>query len=121
STLTATGQVAEDLVCNDEIVAFRTTEATAGMNLNGPTDTDQLDEVLQVYDLTGHSLHNPHQAVTPCRLEACDPRNPCRVKGDTVKFLTFECDQGGSVTTGCGSGGTDLNGVGDAAYVAIQG
>src|SRR5262249_22164697 len=33
------------------------------------------------------------QAVTPCRLEACDPRIPYRVYNDTVKFLTFEADQ----------------------------
>ena len=33
------------------------------------------------------------QAVTPCRLEACDPRTPYRVNGGEVRFLTFESDQ----------------------------
>jgi hypothetical protein len=130
STLAATGQVAEELVCNDEIVAFRTTEATAGTSLNGPTDTDLLDEVLQVYDVgrpecltathPADCLHNSHQAVRPCRLEACDPRIPYRVSNQSVKFLTFECDQGGNVTAGCASSGTDLNGDGDAGDLVIR-
>src|SRR5262249_52277077 len=39
----------------------------------------------------------------------------------TVRFLTFECDQGGGVASGgCPRGGTDLNGDGDAADLVFQ-
>lgn len=31
--------------------------------------------------------------MTPCRIEACDPRQPYRVNGGEVRFLTFESDQ----------------------------
>src|SRR5439155_10508005 len=49
------------------------------------------------------------QTVTPCRLEACDPRVPYRVLNDTVKFLTFEGDQG-----------QDLNDDGDTDDLVLQ-
>src|SRR5262249_12591398 len=55
-------------------------------------------------------LHNSQDGVTPCALDACDPRIPYRIVGRQVKFLSFECDQRGMVTEGCASGGTDLNG-----------
>jgi hypothetical protein len=44
--------------------------------------------------------------------EVCDPRTPYKVTGHTVKFLTSECAQRGTVDAAyCGSGGgTDLNG-----------
>src|SRR5205823_5018122 len=43
--------------------------------------------------------------------EACDPRQPYRVIGTTVKFLTSECEQRGTVSDGCeSSSGTDLTG-----------
>src|SRR5262249_28073244 len=128
-TLVPTGQAAEGLVCNERIVAFRTSEAAQGLSLNGPPDGDQADDVLQTYDLsrpqrlaTSHPadcVGNSHQAVRACPFEACDPRLPYRVKGDAVKFLTFECDQGGVVTTSCPGGGTDLNGDGDAGDLII--
>jgi len=57
-------------------------------------DGDTLDDVLQVYDAASGQLLNTKQAVTPCRLEACDPRLPYRVFKDTVKFLTLESEQG---------------------------
>ena len=125
-TLVNVGQAAEEFVCTADQIAFRTRESvqcggpSCPTGLNGPTDTDTLDDVLQVYDLARAECLTPSapadcransgQAVRPCRLEACDPRLPYRVGTDSVKFLTFECDQGGSVTAGCPAGGTDLNG-----------
>jgi hypothetical protein len=46
-----------------------------------------------VYDLTTDTTYALGEAVTPCRLEACDPRAPYRVNGGDVRFLTFESDQ----------------------------
>ena len=101
--------------CGDvQLIAFRTPEAAeANTNLNetsngkptGDTDTD--DFVLQVYDAASGTLVNTAQAVTPCDLEACDPRLPYRVTGSKVKFLTYEPDQGGLDLSGEGST-TDL-------------
>ena len=101
-------QAAEDFVVGGEpgreLVAFRTRECAqhgsvvsakcpgGGTDLNGDGDAD--DGVLQVYDRETGQIINTHQAVTPCRLEACDPRVPYRVGRDTVTFLTFEGDQG---------------------------
>jgi Tol biopolymer transport system component len=120
TTLVATGQVAEQIVCNDTIAAFRTTEADQAANLNGPPDGDMLDDVLQTYDLSrpecmavshpANCVGNSNRAVTPCRFEVCDPRIPYRVNGDTVKFLTFEPDQGNQ----------DLNGDNDSLDLVIE-
>jgi len=92
-----TALVAEDLVCDGQFLAFRSSEALQGANLNGapenPADVDMLDDVLRVVDLTNGMVYNSHYAVTPCRFEACDPRLPYRVVGDTVKFLSFEPNQ----------------------------
>lgn len=121
-TVINTGQAAEEFVAGEpassacgavHLVAFRTSEAAQGLNLNAvsndaPTgDTDRADAVLQVYDLVSGVLINTGQAVTPCRLEACDPRAPYRVTGSTVKFLTSEVEQGGLDLDGNGSR-TDL-------------
>src|SRR5262249_4155419 len=38
-------------------------------------------------------LRNTGQAVRPCRIAECDPRQPYRVSGSTVKFLTYEPNQ----------------------------
>ncbi len=121
-----TQQAAEDFVLGDaavtscgthQLVAFRTREsAQGGQNLNAasnghPTgDTDALDDVLQVWDETTHTLVNTGQAVRPCDLAACDPRLPYRVDGSKVKFLTFEPDQGGR----------DLSGNGNASDLVLQ-
>jgi Tol biopolymer transport system component len=124
-----TGQTAVDFVCNDSQVAFRTHECSqpgsvnvgcpgGGTDLNG--DGDAADDVLQVYDLVQRRLVNTGQAVRPCTLQACDPRQPYRVLPDTVKFLTFECDQGGTNVADCSTGGTDLNNDGDAGDLVIQ-
>ncbi len=118
---------AEDLVMGDgapmtacgsvQLVVFRTSEAAQGnANLNAisnalPTgDSDATDDVLQVYDAVSGTLVDTGQAVTPCPLVACDPRQPYRVEGSVVKFLTFEPDQGG----------TDLNHNGNATELILQ-
>jgi len=106
--LSNTGQAAEDFVLGSTLVAFRTREAAqGGSDLNG--DGDTADDVLQVYDLVARRVISTGQAVRPCQLEACDPRVPYRVLNDTVKFLTFEPDQG-----------EDLNGDGDANDLVLQ-
>jgi len=86
------GRAAEEFVLTGSLVAFRTSEAAQG-NTDLNCDGDTQDDVLQVYDLVSRQLINSGQAVTPCRLEACDPRVPYRVLNDTVKFLTLEADQ----------------------------
>src|SRR5262249_18003375 len=89
------------------LVAFRTSEvAQGGVDLNGNKHVGE--SVLQVYDPGMEVLVNSGQAVTPCMLEACDPRVPYRVLDHTVTFLTFEGDQG------------DLNGDGDADDLVLQ-
>jgi Tol biopolymer transport system component len=124
--LTNIGQAAEEFVLGDrvttacgdvQLIAFRTREAAQGnKNLNAASngqatgDTDTLDDVLQVYDVVSHTLVNTGQAVTPCGLEACDPRQPYQVSGSKVKFLTFEPDQGGR----------DLNGDGTNNQLILQ-
>jgi len=122
-TVINVGQAAEEFVCGPTgLVAFRTAESAQGnQNLNdGGGDTDTDDYVLQTYD-TGRPecvalgapstcLSNSRDAVRPCRLDACNPRIPYKVDADTVKFIAYECDQGGSVTSGCGGGGTDISG-----------
>jgi hypothetical protein len=78
------------------LIAFRTGEAAQGANLNAASgDGDQNDHVLQVYDAVSGTLVNTGQAAIPCTFDACDPRQPYRVTGSTVKFLTLESDQNG--------------------------
>ncbi|MGH7788941.1 MAG: hypothetical protein ACRERC_18870, partial [Candidatus Binatia bacterium] len=103
------GQAAEELVMGSSgLIAFRSREVQqAGWDLNQDGDAD--DGVLQVYDAAAGLLLNSGQAVTPCRLEACDPRVPYRVRGDTVTFLTLEAEQG-----------EDLNGDGDEGDLVLQ-
>ncbi len=103
---------AEDLVVGgapgSELVAFRTSEAAEGATiLNADGDID--DDVLHVYDAATGNVFNTGSAVTPCRLEACDPRVPYRVGRDTVRFLTLEADQG-----------ADLNDDGDTSDLVLQ-
>ena len=126
-TLINTHQQAAEFVCNDEVIAFRTSEVAQG-NRDLQTGTGSRPSlpyesfVLQAYDLgrpeclsatpPPDCVGNSHQAVTPCTSEACDPRTPYKVSGHTVKFLTIECQQRGDVDPGfCQfNGGTDLNG-----------
>jgi hypothetical protein len=106
--LTNTGHAAEEFVVGDNrLVAFRTREARQRRDLNG--DGDQNDGVLQVYDAVTQQVITSRMAVTPCRLEACDPRTPYRVLNDTVTFLTLEADQG-----------EDLNDDGDQEDLVVQ-
>lgn len=85
------------------LIAFRTSEAAAGINLNGASgDDDEVDHVLQVYDAVTGTLVNTGQAAIPCTFDACDPREPYRVTGSVVKFLTLESDQHGLDLDGSG-------------------
>jgi cysteine-rich repeat protein len=113
---------AEEFVLGERLVAFRTSEASqrlagsaclpssppGGCDLNG--DGDDADDVLQVFDFETQRSFNTEQAVTPCPLEACDPRFSYRVAGDTVTFLTAEAEQGER----------DLNGDGDVSDLVKQ-
>ncbi len=100
--LTAVGLAAEEFVLSERMVAFRVPETDG--SLNPGADDDTLDDVLHVYDLISGHVFNSGQAAIPCRLEACDPRVPYRVSGDTVTFLTLEADQGGLDLDGNGNG-----------------
>jgi hypothetical protein len=126
-----TGQAAEEFVCDAQIVAFRTSEAAQGnQNLEGSASATPLAFVLQTYDLqrpecltAGHPadcVTNSHDAVQTCQLDACDPLFPYRVSSRSVRFLTVECTQRGANTTGCASGGSDLNGNGSAGDIVIR-
>jgi hypothetical protein len=115
NTTTNTRMSAEEFVMGTQpascgtgpIVAFRTSEAAQGnTDLNG--DGDATDYVLQLY-VPGVGVINTHEAVTPCALPACDPRQPYLVQGDTVKFLTYEGDQK-----------QDLNGNGTQTDLILQ-
>lgn len=112
SPVVNTTRAAEDFVLGaGGIAAFRTREASqgngGGTDLNGDGDRD--DHVLHVYDASMQGVLSTHQAVTPCNLEACDPRTPYRVLADTVTFLTFEGDQQ-----------EDLNVDGDQTDLVLQ-
>lgn len=113
ATVRDTAQSAEEFVvgapkttaCGDlHLVAFRTNEAKQGVNLNAASgDSDLLDDVLQVLDLASGTVANTGLAVTPCEIVECDPREPYRVSGSQVSFLTFEPDQNGLDLSGEGS------------------
>ncbi len=126
ATPTNTGQAAEEFVVGEpascgmttiHLVAFRTSEVAQNQNLNAtssgkPTgDKDKDDGVLQVYDLVSGTLQNTGQAVTPCRIVECDPRQPYRVSGSKVTFLTYEPEQGEN---------RDLTGEGSLTDLALQ-
>ena len=120
-----TGQAVEGFVVGDpaatacgnlHLVAFRTSESAQDENLNAESsggstgDKDQLDAVLQVYDLISGTLQNSGQAALRCELAACDPKLPYRVEGSQVRFLTAEAEQGG----------LDLDGDGSSAGIVLQ-
>jgi hypothetical protein len=106
-TLINTGQAIEEFVLGPDVVAFRTSEAAQGQDLNGDVDTG--DIVMQVYDVRTRRLINTGQTAIPCVYEACDPRVPYRVTADSVKFLTLESQQG-----------QDLNGNGTMDDLVLQ-
>jgi Tol biopolymer transport system component len=76
-------------------------------DLNGDGDTN--DTVPEVHPASGGSWANIGQAA-----------DVAQVAGALVAFITPECAQGGAVTNGCPTGGTDLNGDGDAADRVLQ-
>jgi hypothetical protein len=126
-----TGQAAEEFVCDDQIVAFRTSEAAQGnQNLQGSASPTPPAFVLQTYDLQrpacllaahpADCVTNSADAVQTCQLDACDPRFPYRLTGRSVRFLTVECTQRGANTGGCATGGSDLNGNGSAGDLVIR-
>ncbi len=92
-----------------QVVAFRVPEVAQGVTSLNPTtpehlgDNDTADDVLVVRDAVSGVAKQTGFAVTPCRLEACDPRKPYRVSGSLVRFLTYEPDQGGADLSGEGS------------------
>ena len=101
ASLSNLGIAAEELVLGDasgtvcgprHLVAIRSSELDQGA-ADANSDGDALDAVLEVYDFVTDTLYDVGQAVTPCRLEACDPRAPYRVNGGEVRFLTFETEQ----------------------------
>jgi len=103
TSLTNLGRAVEELVLGDaggsvcgsdpvHLLAMRSSEADdGGVDRNG--DGDATDDVLVIYDFESDTLVDVGHAVTPCRLEACDPRTPYTVNGQEVRFLTFESDQ----------------------------
>jgi len=101
-------QAVEDFVADGNVVAFRTREARQGNTILND-DGDTLDDVLQAYDLVTGKCVSSQMAVTPCPVEACDPRFPYRVAGDMVTFVTLEADQR-----------EDLNGDGDETDLIKQ-
>jgi len=101
ASLVNLGEAAEELVLGDasgtacgprHLVAIRSSEAAQG-NVPANDDGDTLDAVMVVYDFELDTIYDTGQAVTPCRLEACDPSTPYRVNGGEVRFLTFESEQ----------------------------
>jgi cysteine-rich repeat protein len=106
-------QAAEEFVLGEALVAFRTSEAAQSnaappaCSLNGDADCD--DDVLQVYELATGRRRSSGQAVLPCPLAECDPRQPYRVSQETVRFLTLESDQD-----------EDLNDDGDQLDLLVQ-
>jgi Tol biopolymer transport system component len=101
ASLVNLGEAAEELVLGDasgtacglrHLVAIRSSEAAQG-NVPANDDGDTLDAVMVVYDFVTDTIYDVGQAVTPCRLEACDPSTPYRVNGGEVRFLTFESEQ----------------------------
>ncbi len=127
SILINTHQAAEEVACNEEVVAFRTNEGAQGSTdlEHGvdPPGTFDPQDVLQAWDIgrpecltaspPADCLRNSHMQATLCQAEVCDPRRPYKVTGHTVKFLTSECLQRGNDPSDCGEeapSGTDLNG-----------
>jgi cysteine-rich repeat protein len=78
-------------------------------------DGDCCDDVLQAYDLVSGPTGSPAalvssgRTVVPCTLEACDPREPYKVIGSTVRFLEDEHQQN-----------EDLNHDGDADDLVVE-
>jgi cysteine-rich repeat protein len=118
-------QAAEDFVLGSQLLAFRTPELARCSDPDASTcaapltctvsscdrngDGDCCDDVLQAWDLAMGELRSSGNSVTPCQLEACDPRTPYQVAQKTVRFLTLEADEG-----------RDLNNDGDTLDLLVQ-
>jgi Tol biopolymer transport system component len=132
---------ANEFVCNDQIVAFRTLESDqANTDLQGGTQGGSEPPVPDTTVMQGYNIGRPEcllasppadclrnslQQAELCTEEACDPRVPYKVTDCSVKFLTRECLQRGTLNEpGCetGSPATDLNGdtPPDARDIVIQ-
>jgi Tol biopolymer transport system component len=90
-----------------ELVAFRANEKA--LRRDGDGDGDREDDVLRVFDRARAVVIDTGQAVRPCRIEACDPREPFRVDRNTATFLSFEGDVR-----------RDLDGDGDDGDLVVQ-
>ncbi|MCC6765147.1 MAG: PD40 domain-containing protein [Deltaproteobacteria bacterium] len=138
-TLINTGHPADEIVCNDRIVAFRTSEIAYGNrdlqggNQGGSEPPFPATSVMHGYVIgrpeclaaaaPADCLRNSLQSAIPCTEQACDPRVPYKVKDCSVKFLTSECEQRGNVGgLRCELDGSDLNGdtPPDADDIVIQ-
>ncbi len=112
-----------------QLVAFRSSEAAQGEHMNGPNrcaggmnnfglcdvdddcpagtcvsgDNVMNDQVLHVYDAESGLLVNTGMAAIPCTFDACDPREPYRIAGSVVRYLTLEADQNGLDLDGNGT------------------
>ena len=121
------GQAVDEFVCNDQIVAFRTSESDQGnADLQGGSRRQRAafpaTRVMQGYVIgrpecltaaaPADCLRNSLQSAVPCTRAACDPRVPYKVTDCTVKFLTVECEQRGTVDAGLlrDRAARDLNG-----------
>ena len=90
--LVPTGLEVQDGVLGDAIAAFRTSESGEGQDLNG--DGDLNDSGMIVFDYATKLPVPTGSSAVPCGFEVCDPAQPYRVKGRTVRFLTREQDEG---------------------------
>ncbi|MBI3784003.1 MAG: hypothetical protein HY270_11440, partial [Deltaproteobacteria bacterium] len=82
------------------------TVVSGGVSLNG--DSDATDEVVHYWPGSG-SVQNLQCAATDVALSSTQ-----------LAALVSECGQAGGQTNGCSSGGTDLNGDGDAADTVVE-
>ncbi|MEO8604799.1 MAG: hypothetical protein ABI629_19675, partial [bacterium] len=108
------GLAAQDFALGEHLVAFSEREGSrstgaAGQFCIGNEDGDCLDRILQIYDVANDELISTGQAVTPCPVAACNPRQAFRVLDDTVRFLTLEASQN-----------QDLNQDGDKDDLVLQ-
>src|SRR5207245_2104677 len=105
--------------CTPSWLAALVSEAGQGnTDLNGDGDTN--DTVVEVHPAGSGGwtkVPPPPPFAPPFVGQAADVT---QVSGSLVAFITPECAWGGSVTTGCPAGGTDLNGDGDAGDRVLQ-
>src|SRR5262249_53481370 len=107
------GLAATAVALSDNWLAALISEAPQGhTDLNG--DGDAQDTVVEVHPLTGQPVSGDSW------INVGRPADVVDVRGSVVAFITPECSQGGPIIAGCPTGGTDLNGDGDAADRVLQ-